>query len=348
MSGLSQTIAGSCIKAILVAAVLLITRATFNPTYASPMCLMKLVNTTAPQHYAVHPFWKDITYDDSCDLGQFVQQQFENKFEFIFFEKACAVLFVAAVAIVLFKLPKLLSMHGIVSSILGYGGAIFGVLNLLMISHFEQDITFFSANIMHHSDISAFTDQSNASLVDTLPQGFLLTSMFNMIYAYLFVYWVAKNDRIASKAYYPLVLTALFAIQTIRALISIKKGHPVLHEIATEEGKDAFFLSSEFSAYRHVYMHHYNGDSFGSSYLFDWIYSAALYAYGSWHNHVLKLQLDTAEHYGFAILVDTSMMMLWSLGVWLYMRGTAIVLTAMFGSIRGEDGDGVDKKQKVA
>jgi hypothetical protein len=299
----------------------------------------------------VHPFWKDITFDDGCDLSAFVQQQFENKFEFIFFEYACTVLFFAAAAVVVFKLPKLLSLRGLVSSVVGYGGAMLGVMNLLMISHFEQDITFFSANIMHHSDISAFSDQSNASLVDTLPQGFLLTSMANMIYAYLFVYFVVKYDPVASKAYYPLVLAALFAIQTIRALIVIKKGHPVLHEIATEDGKDAFFLSSAFAAYRHVYIHHVNGDSFGSSYLFDWIYSAALYSYGTWHNFIFKLQLDTPAHYGFAVVVDAAMMVGWSLAVWMYVRVSAWVLTAMFGPINSgsssaSQSEKIDKKMQ--
>jgi hypothetical protein len=328
--------------------VLLVTRNYFNSTYADPKCLMKLVNTTAPQHYEVHPFWKDIVYDDSCDLAPFVQQQFDNKFEFVFFERFCAVLFVVAAAVVLYKLPTLFSLRGIVSWLLGAGLAVMAIINMLMLSHFEQDITFFSANIMHHADISAFSDQSNASLVDTLPQGFMLTSCLNMLYGYGFVYCVAKYDRVAKKSYYPLVMAALFALQTIRSLLIIKTGHPVFHEIASEEGKNANILSKEFAAYRHVFIHHVNGDSFGSSYTFDWLYSAALYGYGNWHNHILQLQLDTPKHYGFAVLVDTCMMMCWSLGVWAYMRVTAVLMTAMLGPIPTDEAAGVEKKVKKA
>lgn len=325
-------------------AVLLGIRHTYNPSYANPMCLMKLVNTTAPEHFAVHPFWKDVTYDDSCDLHAFVQQQFENKFEFEFFEMTCTALFASATAAVLYRLRDLMSIRGVVSVILGYALAMMAVMNILMISHFEQDITFFSANIMHHSDISSFSEKSNASLVDTLPQGFMLTSLCNMIYAYTFVYFVVKNDRIAKQAYFPLVVTALLAVQTVRAILIIKKGHPVLHEIASEAGKDAHFLSDEFAAYRHVYMHHVNGDSFGSSYTFDWIYSAALYAYGSWHNHILQLKLDTLPHYAFAVIVDAGMMTCWSIAVWLYLRISGTLLVAMFGPL---ESDTVEKKKQA-
>lgn len=313
------------------ASVLVAIRHSVNAMYASPNCLLKLVNTTAPQHYAIHPVWKDMVYDDSCDLNVFVQQQFDNKVQFVFFEKSCALLFVVAVASLLFNLRKLISLRGVVSTMMGYCLALNGVMNLLMITHFEQDVTFFSANIMHHADISAFTDQSNASLVHTLPQGFVLTSLLNMIYANAFVYVVAKYDPVAKRGYYPLLLAAIFALQTIRALVMIKEGHPELHNIATEEGQYASMWSQEFAAYRHVFIHHVNGDSFGSSYTFDWIYSLILYAYGEWHNLVLQLQLDTPAHYGFAVFVDGGMMTLWSLAVWAYLRASATLMTVLFG-----------------
>lgn len=343
MTAIFLTVAASLGKAMMGPGILLAMRNYVNPTYSNPMCLMKLVNTTAPEHYAIHPFWKDVAYDASCDLAPFVEQQFNNTFEFIVFGRVLKAILVLAFLALLFNLSKLLSLRGVVTSVVGYGMAVFGVMHLLMISHFEQDITFFSANIMHHSDVSGFTGQSNASLVDTVPQGFLVTCFLNMAYAFLFAYVVAKYDPVASKAYTPIVLVALFGIQTIRALTIIKMRHPVFHEIASEAGKDAFFLSEEYQAYKHVYVHHGNGDSFGSSYLFDWIYSASLYAYASWHNDILKLTLGTPAHYAFATLVDAVMMVVWSLAVWLYMRLSSVMLISMFGPLPTEKAASIDK-----
>ena len=53
---------------------------------------------------------------------------------------------------------------------------------LFMFIHFENDNTYFVGNIMHHADISQWTDRSNASTVDTIPQGFLFTYCANIIW----------------------------------------------------------------------------------------------------------------------------------------------------------------------
>ena len=44
-------------KSILIPSTFFLARRLLDPLYANTSCLLNLVNVTAPQHYASHPFW---------------------------------------------------------------------------------------------------------------------------------------------------------------------------------------------------------------------------------------------------------------------------------------------------
>jgi hypothetical protein len=77
-----------------------------DPFYSNPQCLLRLVNETAPEHYAAHQFWRSINYDNSCAgprLKAFVESQFGTfaQAEFMIWKLLAPAMFFAALATLL-------------------------------------------------------------------------------------------------------------------------------------------------------------------------------------------------------------------------------------------------------
>jgi len=53
-------------------------RRLFDETYCHPHCLLRLVNETAPTHFAAHRFWSTLEYGDCPDLAGMVLNQVRN------------------------------------------------------------------------------------------------------------------------------------------------------------------------------------------------------------------------------------------------------------------------------
>ena len=71
--------------------------------------------------------------------------------------------------------------------------------------------------------------------------------------------------------------------------------------------KDALPFTFAYKAYKHVIVHHGDGDSFGSHPILDPIFSAALYAYDHIHNKMLHLVIGSPadgriQPHGFAVV----------------------------------------------
>jgi hypothetical protein len=56
-------------KSVAVPLLFVTIRAYFEPHYSDPQCGIRLVNESAPEHFVKHPVWKDLDYDDSCQVG---------------------------------------------------------------------------------------------------------------------------------------------------------------------------------------------------------------------------------------------------------------------------------------
>jgi hypothetical protein len=177
---------------------------------------------------------------------------------------------------------------------------------MFMFVHFEMDLTFLVGNIQHHADISAFTDKSNASTVDTLPQGFLLTYFFNIMWLFIcFKYIFHYSTRLQHYSNAALV-SALFLFSGQVSLKMLKHDHPQFHAVAREEWKDAVPFSFEYRAYHHVFRHHVDGDSFGSSWLFDPLFSKMFEVFAYLHHDVFGISdVTTVGHYAVCCLYDT-------------------------------------------
>ena len=86
----------------------------------------------------------------------------------------------------------------------------------------------------------------------------------------------------------------------------LKHDHPLFHAVAREEWKDATPFSFEYRAYHHVYRHHFDGDSFGSSALFDPLFSHMFTAFAYLHHDFLGIRDVTSHgHHAMCCLFDT-------------------------------------------
>jgi len=90
------------------------------------------------------------------------------------------------------------------------------------------------------------------------------------------------------------------------SLKMLKHDHPLFHAVAKESWANAFPFSFEYRAYHHVFRHHVNGDSFGSSWLFDPLFSKMFDMFTHLHNQVFRLTtVDTWQHYAVVCTFDT-------------------------------------------
>mmetsp|Transcript_32374 Transcript_32374/g.84922 ORF Transcript_32374/g.84922 Transcript_32374/m.84922 type:complete len:356 (-) Transcript_32374:533-1600(-) len=330
------------LKAIAVPLSLGLLRVYVDPKYSSPHCLLRLVNETAPQHWQNHPVWKHLTYDESCAgydaLSHYVQKQYTDQAEHRLFTMfiCCEALVAAALFLFLLcrhqALPCFRSFVTVAATF--FVADQINKLELLW-THFEQDVTFMLGNILHHTDISAFTTKSNTSFVSALPQGFLLSIFLCQTWKYgVCCFLVIRADERLRSVLHPGMLAMQLAITQTIIFYQLKHNHPLYHEIAKLEHKNAWPYTFEYRAYKHVYVHHHNGDSFGSSFHWDPFFSAALHLFGYLHNSVLGLTIDTALHYAFATAFDIGMGLMVTTLVWVMLRAAVSFVDSLAGNAR--------------
>lgn len=284
----------------------------YVPNYADPQCLLRLVNETANDHYAQHVYFQNVAYDDSCQgdkLEEYVNSQYNGlgQFEKSLFMKTFMTCGALGAAYLLYDFAKQPSLRYLAklafNQVTLYNTNI--VAAFLSLTHFEQDITFMLGNIMHHSDVSRFTEKSNASFVDSLPNGFCLNSFCNVIWTVyllsLLTPFMKKWGQSESSA---LTTISQTLVGLVVLLWKIADQHPKFHEMANESYKDALPFTFEYQAYNHVMVHHGNGDSFASNIVLDPIFSMALYGYDFIHNQKLGLVIGSHEETALAIVYD--------------------------------------------
>jgi hypothetical protein len=283
-------------------------RNTINPNYASPACLMKLVNGTQPSHFEAHPFYSglsEFTQNAECDLQLFVDNQYDSELNKegprLTTLLTCLVIFTVLWNIFDESWKKIFNLKII---FLGYFIYIQGSL-FMSWSHFGQDIVYFAGNIMHHTDISEYRSGSNASFVNgNMPQGMALISVLTVFWNIIVQIKLLKLIPSLKREVTPAIITLLNVAVLCYVIKNLKVIHPFMHENAKESWLDAPRWTLEWRAAQHVFVHHGNGDSFGPSMYWDPFFSKALYLYSYFHNACFHLIPESFEHYGFAIGFD--------------------------------------------
>lgn len=300
-TSLNSIIIGTVLKALSVPCFLLLMRTVYNPFYSSPQCLLRLVNETAPDHYRQHIYFRDMTYDDSC-AGQKIQDYVSSQYDTVAMmeNKVLQVFLVlqgiigfAALAYMLATKP----FRHIVKNLVVPNVVIMQSMTaVLAFSHVEQDILYTLGNVMHHTDLSQFTGASNASMLATTPNGFTFSCIATMVWFFYFFYHMAPILR---KAGYVSItgedLVTLVSLWTTWAMYSIKFSHPLWHEDFSEDWKHARPFTHEYKGYKHLMVHHGNGDSFGSHPLVDPPLSFFTKGYNVLHNDILHLHQGSVE-----------------------------------------------------
>jgi hypothetical protein len=105
-------------------------------------------------------------------------------------------------------------------------------------SHYGQDISFFAGNILHHANITEIVDKSNASLVDTIPQGFAVTIIASIMWASTVRYLlVVVNPSVSRHVTWKSLYFCVAAFGFVNSQW-VKFTHPWMHEVATADMAD--------------------------------------------------------------------------------------------------------------
>ena len=89
----------------------------------------------------------------------------------------------------------------------------------------------------------------------------------------------------------------------------LENRHTKFHDLARPEWKDALPFSFKYKAYHHVFVHHDDGDSFGSSAAFDGFFSKCFHLFADLHNKYGGGLggVNSPKHYLFCIVFDAVM-----------------------------------------
>jgi hypothetical protein len=283
-------------------------RHTIDADYASPACLMNLVNSTQTAHFKNHPFYSglsEFTKNSECNLQLFVDKQYDSTLNME--GQILTHVFSALIICVLLwniydqSWKKIFNLKII---LLGYFIYIQGSL-FMSWSHFGQDIVYFAGNIMHHTDISSYRSGNNASFVDgNMPQGMALISVVTVFWNIIVQTKLLNLIPSLKRDVTPSILALLIVAVLYYVVNNLKHIHPYMHDNAQETWLNFPRWTLEWRAAQHVYVHHGNGDSFGPSMFWDPVFSMALYLYSYFHNATFHLTPGGFEHYGFAVVFD--------------------------------------------
>ena len=136
-------IALGALRSVVIPVCYSILRYLHDENYSSANCLLKLVNSTSPDHFRNHPFYSSTKFINDCDLEKFVYAQFNNN-EMRYFVVVQLFVTGGSICTAIFEWKKVLSLKYVIVLLVAY--------QLLVIqnsySHFSQDVTFFASNIV--------------------------------------------------------------------------------------------------------------------------------------------------------------------------------------------------------
>lgn len=309
------------LKPIALFAALYAIQKLVSPNYANGQCAMRLVNETDPRAYSVHPYWKDLQYDESCagQTMEYFDAQKTNNFEFVLGSYLQMGWNALSLVTIIYGLSyvKIPTVFNSVRNLLGHLiVGFFGGTLIMMHTHFEGDILYLTGAIAHHafSNVPGI-DKATASLAE----GYLISGLFNRFLYVFGAAWFSKSDKKLS-SFSPLCIAAILNISLYVAAETVGRNHPKYHEMVTPEMVNSWPYTQEWRAYKHCIVHHDNGESFSGDPFLDPVFDSLLYLFAYLHNTVFQLQLETLPHYIF---------------VWLFnMLTGGVSLTVLYGIMR--------------
>jgi len=275
-------------------------RATVDPIYSSPQCALRLVNESDPGAYAVHPFWKDLSYDDSCSgdqLTSYIANQ-SSKLESFLQVNLTNLWSLLGVLTILHTIFTRVQQKGILNVCKAVPIAIvhfcmafmFGTL-VLMQSHYEQDVTFMTGASIHHAfaDKPGLDDKNGST-----SQGYLICGMLNRLFYSFVVYNIIVRSPRLRRNFNPHVMVALVNIIVHIAVTTVKKSHPLYHEMVengtyVEAMENAMPYTVEWRAYYHAVVHHDTGFSFAGDPMLDPIFDTFLTVHAYTHSNIFSI-----------------------------------------------------------
>lgn len=317
--------AAAAVKATIVAGVFLFMRLNVNPLYNNPQCAMRLVNETNPVAYSVHPYWKDLVYDNSCadeKLLSYVDNQTNNGERFY---AEIGILFwnVLGAFLLLRELYKSVTAsstasspfssadafvkfawHNIVSAVVCFIGSTL----MLMYTHFEVDITFLCGGILHH----AFADKPGINnKLGTLTEGYFLCGFFSRAFMVLSLYLLVTRDKHLKKYYSVATMIGMLQLLILAAFTQVGRMHPVYHEMSANGATPAMLNSWPYTtlwrAFKHCITHHDSGYSFSGDLFLDPVHDYYLDAFSYVHNNVFHAELGSFTHLLLSTVSDAVM-----------------------------------------
>ena len=165
---------------------------------------MRAVNESNPVHYAAHPVWKNLVYDDSCrnDIEAYRVGQASNLIEFnlSIFNRSIRFLFALYLFISNFRMASFKDFLKFVLMIfIGHQVMILTATS----THFTADISVLNGGMIHHAFHNAYV------MGDTVGQGYVLNA-FTCIGLYGYIsYTIISKSKYLSKVFNPSMLVAL-------------------------------------------------------------------------------------------------------------------------------------------
>jgi hypothetical protein len=290
------------------------------------------VNESDPRAFSVHPYWKDLAYDNSCtpDILQAYRNGQFSLFEGWLQTNMTMIWNIIAILTLLYYvfngLKNGISIKNAIRISIGcfIVGFFSGTL-LMMNTHFEQDVTFLTGAIIHHAEESSPGINLEKA---TISQGYIICGLVNrLFYSFAIYHFVTKSKKL-SAVFNPLVLICLLNLMLWFAVSNVKHYHPWYHEVATPEMKYAMPYSLESRAYHHVILHHDTGESFSGDPLLDFVFDYQLYAFGFLHNKVFGIQLGSPAHHMFNAVFDCASGIICNIVIFCLLHACAVLMPA--------------------
>jgi hypothetical protein len=234
-------------------------------------CLLDLVRSSAPEHYGIHPIWKNYVGQNStssCEnathasLDDFFVKMFQQgKLEMLIMN---TIIMCTAVTGIFYIFKRLLEKSFCsLRSLIGYVFMAYLHASFFhTITHYQNDITHLNGNVMHHSEYRV--EGFNETFVGTLPPGLLFVFTINFFVVLGIVCGFARSFGMDHKLYASIASLVIPA----KLLFNMKVIHPYIHKY--HKSWYPWPLTFIFKDYRgHVLCHHVTGYCLGLNiYLF--------------------------------------------------------------------------------
>jgi hypothetical protein len=299
------------LKSLLLIAAFAIHR-TYNSLYSSPQCAMRLVNESDPGAYSRHPYWKDLTYDNSCAgeaMDRYIKNQYYND-ERWYMDTLVNMWTGAGAFLVLCTLFRVrdISIKAVFTGLAIIIFAYFGATVILMHTHFEIDITMMGGGILHHARAEKpGIDFKSGSVTE----GYLYCGSLNRLFYTLISYWLITRDSRLKKYYNAWFAIGLLQLILLAELTVVGKMHPVYHAMAingsTPEMDNAWPYTKPWLAYMHCIVHHDSGLSFSGDVFLDPVWDTFLYVFAFFHNNLFNITLGSYAHVIANTIADMAM-----------------------------------------